>query len=196
MRVLYVGHDHDVPEDYCVGSVLCLSCVRNLTSVQIRVQDTAILRQHATLPPWLDGTPILIDDEEGEPLRGTAAYRALQALVSEERLAKRRQAPAASAHHDAGGGAPPPRLQPMASRQTGPAEPEPFAAPAHRADAPPPPLLDGESDGELEQGQDATDNGRATSVPSSNEKITEDVLQRFMEQRKASPASAVQPASR
>ena len=44
-----------------------------------------------------------------------------------------------------------------------------------------------------DEGFDATANGQVTNAPISGDKITEDDLQRFMQQRNSSPASAQPP---
>ena len=111
MKVLYVGHDRENPVDYCPGSVLCLSCVQKLRYTNIRVQDTAILRKHSALPEWLNGTPILIDDENGMPMRGIEAYRFLQSLVDGERAHPPVETGAEAAEPPQAAAAAPPRMQ-------------------------------------------------------------------------------------
>ena len=184
MKVLYVGHDLEHPSDYCPGSVLCLSCVSKLRHITIRVQDTRILKQHAPLPDWLNGTPILIDENEGNPICGIHAYRFLQELVHKEDAElinleqKRPRAPAEQPSNH--------RMQPINTRQ-------PSAKRRDVREEETPQALqesvmpDFEDDDEA---QDATSHGISHSASMSNDKVTDGDLQRFMAQRNASPASA------
>lgn len=196
-RVLYVGQDATNPNDYCPGSVLCLACVQQLRSTKINVQDTSVLRQRTSLPAWLNGTPLLIDDQGGRPMRGMEAYRYLQSLVQQESTdtATRRRRPPRAAMKAT---APPPmaRIDPSMTRQ-----------PAAKQQPPRIPHGDvrdfelAENGGDDDQAmsdedglQDATMHGSAASS-FSNDKVTENDLQRFMQQRNASPASATQSQS-
>jgi hypothetical protein len=188
-RVLYVGQDATNPNDYCPGSVLCLACVQQLRATKINVQDTSVLRQRASLPAWLNGTPILIDNQGGRPMRGMEAYRYLQSLVQQEStddtLRQRRPTPqrpmkAASA--------PPARIDPSMTRQPA-AKQRPRIPQSDVRDFEDAVVDDQTMSDDEDALQDATAHGNATTS-FSNDKVTEDDLQRFMQQRNASPASA------
>ena len=176
MKVLYIGHDNENPSDYCPGSVLCMSCVQKLSNTKIRIQDTSVLRKHAQLPEWLNGTPILIDDRDANPLRGIQAYRFLQKMVIEEKRVERTPPSRTETNHrKKQNPETQPRMQPAVTRQTNDEE----AMFAH--------MNEPEPDDEM---QDATENGTIASQMSSSDKVTDADLQRFMAQRNASPASA------
>lgn len=186
MKVLYIGHDFGEPSEFCPGSTLCLALVEKITTIPIRVQNCDILRKHQELPAWLNGTPILIDDEDEEALRGTQAVRYLQSVVRREEETVREEAPSQTAGGRIAAQATP-RLTPAQTRQ-------PSARP--RGDASQPPReQDVESamleEEELNTAQDATANGAGMeNVPLGSGKIDDTDLQRFMEARKKSPASA------
>lgn len=185
--VLYVGQDATNPQDYCPGSVLCLASVQKLRA-KINVQDTSVLRERASLPAWLNGTPILIDDQGGRPMRGMEAYRHLQSLVQKEAVEDRarERRPAA---RQAKAEAPMTRIDPAMTRQ--PSAKRTHLRPAEK-DEPEEAfaLSDGDDD---ETPVDATAHGQAASGAFSNEKVTDDDLQRFMQQRNASPAASASP---
>ena len=187
MRVLYVGRDRANPDNFCPGSMVCMSLVEKIR-IPIQVQDCSVLRRHQRMPDWLNGTPIYVDQStDAIPLRGTEAVRALQMLLSSQ--------PA-----EEGDDAPPPqsgavpRMQPMATR-------EPSVRPP-RADIVPPPPSNGNR--EVVRPDDMADddlppdtmaNGTSNNnAPMRDGKVTDDDLQRFMEARKQSPASAQPPS--
>ena len=160
--------------------------MQKLRTVKINVQDTKVLRKRANLPEWLNGTPILIDDQEGRPLRGMQAYRYLQDLVQQEESQAHTRTNTVA--RKAVSSVAPTRIDPEVTRQ-------PSASVRQRSAAPPqPPSTEpyDENDHEEEEDmpQDATAYGHAAERSYSNDKVTDDDLQRFMQQRNASPASA------
>lgn len=193
MKVLYVGHDNTEQNEFCPGSTVCMALVEKI-STTIRVQNCDILCQHQDLPEWLNGTPILIDDVTQEPYRGTQAVRVLQKILKMEEAARARKAekidrpppppqkPVTAARTVAHA---PPRMdpaqtrQPSLERQAGTSVPQEQAVESA--------MLDEE---ELDTAQDATANGSVENVPVGSGKIDDNDLQRFMEARKNSPASA------
>lgn len=186
MKVLYVGHDRENPADYCPGSILCLSSVNKLHHTNVRVQDTTILRQHSKLPDWLNGTPILIDDENGVAIRGIDAYRHLQSLVATER-----EHPVVENKPDSASTAPP-RMQAIPTRQTASKkEGDMFVAPQQQQ--PSAQTVDTMGFDDDDAPQDATSHGVDSTM--NNDKVTDQDLQRFMQQRNASPASAANPTN-
>lgn len=185
MKVLYVGHDNTEPNEFCPGSTVCMALVEKI-SAKIRVQNCDILRQHQDLPEWLNGTPILIDDVAQEPHRGTEAVRVLQKILKMEEAARKAepmeppplsQKPAAAARTVAHA---PPRMDPAQTRQPSSSK-QPEETEVESA------MLDAELP---DTTQDATANGSVENVPLGNGKIDDNDLQRFMEARKNSPASA------
>ena len=185
MKVLYVGHDQYEPSEYCAGSTVCMALVEKLSN-PIRVQNCDILRRHQELPDWLDGTPILIDEEDQHPLRGTQAVRYLQAcLRREEKMQmERAQAPPVTQqqHVATRPMSHAPRMQPAQTRQQKPDAPSNPEMVVESA------MLDSE---QIDTAQDATANGAGMeNIPLGTGKVDDNDLQRFMEARKNSPASA------
>lgn len=82
MIVLYVAHDLTDTEEMCPGSTVCLSIVEKIQENLINVQDCDILRESKHLPEWLNGTPILVDDNEGVPHKGKDAIKKLRMIAS------------------------------------------------------------------------------------------------------------------
>ena len=78
MNVLYVAHDKDDPSEMCPGSTVCLALVNEIKEGYINVQDCDILSQTKALPDWLNGTPIVINDEDGIAHRGKDAIKKLR----------------------------------------------------------------------------------------------------------------------
>ena len=188
MRVLYVGRDRANPESFCPGSMVCMSLVEKI-QLPIQVQDCSVLRRHQRMPDWLNGTPIYVDQStDATPLRGTDAVRALQTILSSQLPTEEENDPPPPPQSSAV-----PRMQPMATR-------EPSARPP-RPDIVPPPVSNKQR--EVVRPDDAADddlppdtmaNGTTSNAPMRDGKVTDDDLQRFMEARKQSPASA-QPSS-
>tara|TARA_B110000046_G_C12991052_1_gene397856 strand:- start:185 stop:784 length:600 start_codon:yes stop_codon:yes gene_type:complete len=191
MQVLYVGQDDAEPSEYCAGSTVCMALVEKI-SKPIRVQNCNILRRHQELPDWLTGTPILIDEEDQEPLRGTQAVRYLQAMLRNEEKAlyvERTRAPpgkpgqtARVATHA------PPRLEAAQTRQPtarmNDTIPNEATSPEQNVESA---MLDDEAP---DTAQDATANGaEVENVPLGTGKVDDTELQRFMEARKNSLAS-------
>ena len=82
MIVLYVAHDLSDSDEMCPGSTVCLSIVEKIEEGLINVQDCDILRESKELPEWLNGTPILVDDNEGVPHKGKDAIKKLRLIAS------------------------------------------------------------------------------------------------------------------
>ena len=80
MIVLYVAHDLEDHEMMCPGSTLCLSLMEKVEDSVINVQDCDVLRKSKILPGWLNGTPIVIDENEGVPYKGKHAIKKMRML--------------------------------------------------------------------------------------------------------------------
>ena len=175
MKILYVGRDNETVSSYCPGSLVCMAILEKLHA-DIQVQDCHILRESTVFPEWLNGTPIFIDRDVGVPLRGKEAVRHLQALLKEEEEAMKyeeQQQQLKAKAKAPSQGASPRMAQPVPpSRQ--PAEEEPLEVNAIDSG---------------EEPMDAMANG-AGNAPLRDDKVTDDELQRFMEARKQSPATA------
>lgn len=86
MIVLYVSHDNRNPDEFCPGSLVCISLVQQLDDNAVTIQNCDVLRaQGQEFPAWLNGTPILIDQDEGVPHRGSSAVQKLREMT--QRLA-------------------------------------------------------------------------------------------------------------
>lgn len=83
MIVLYVAHDHLDPDELCPGSLLCREVVKKLDA-EIVVQNCDLLRSEKNLPEWLNGTPILARDDGSLPLRGREALQHLRLMLREQ----------------------------------------------------------------------------------------------------------------
>lgn len=75
--VLYVAHDASRPDALCPGSRACLNALGALRDeCAVQVVDR-MLENALPLPEWLDGTPILVDTESRQALKGSDAYEYL-----------------------------------------------------------------------------------------------------------------------
>lgn len=187
MKVLYVGRSKQDPTEFCPGSLVCIALLEKLDE-QIEVQDCSILRQSQELPDWLNGTPIFIDRNNPEPKRGSDAVRALQHLVASQGSASKATQRNAQVSQQSSGNT---RMQPELTRMPGnPRENITRHEPAEsNTDVLP---FGGFDDDDK---MDATSNGAQPNAPISNEKITEQDLQAYMQMRNSSPASASSQAS-
>lgn len=153
-----------------------MTLVEKLDS-DVQVQNCTVLRQSTTLPAWLNGTPIYVDQDAGYgPLRGGEAIRALQELLETERAEKNEESRGRAPARPPGA---PPRMQPSMTRQ--PSEQSREDAPATTM----PPQMD-----EIDEAMDTMANGASSNAGVSDAKVTDDMLQRYMEARNSSPASA------
>jgi len=84
MDVLYVGSDKYDTDTMCPGSIVCLAIAEQISDDMISVQNCDVLRNtdDITLPDWLNGTPIFINEEEGVPYRGRDAVNQMKRLLS------------------------------------------------------------------------------------------------------------------
>lgn len=188
MHVLYVGYDRRNPQEFCPGSLLCMTLLEKLSTDDVRVQDTRILRQTEALPDWLNGTPILVSADDNVPYRGTDAVRVLQRMIESAPTVASPEhvvAPASKAR-----GAPPrmvpqPTRQPSAAPRTNHVESRPPQSATLTADA----IQDGGPDLDALP-PDTMENGKVENAAIRDDKVTDEDLQRYMEQRKNSAASA------
>jgi len=97
MNVLYIASDKDDDESMCPGSIVCLSIAEKLPDNMISIQNTDILRKTKEMPPWLNGTPIFINENEAFPYKGKDAIRKLQQVYNSIQDAKQTKTPAISA---------------------------------------------------------------------------------------------------
>ena len=84
MNVLYVGSDKHDNELMCPGSMICLALAEQIPDDTVSVQNCDILRRtdNISLPDWLNGTPIFINEDEGIPYRGRDAVNQLKRILS------------------------------------------------------------------------------------------------------------------
>ena len=70
--ILFVAADHAQPDRKCPGSRACIRVVSQ-SKLDVQVQDVAdAIDIDGELPPWFDGTPILLDEVSGAKGRGLA----------------------------------------------------------------------------------------------------------------------------
>lgn len=81
MNILYVSSDKTDPDVMCPGSIVCLAMAEKIPDSIISIQNCDILKQKKKLPPWLNGTPILINEEEQVPYRGRDAMKQMHILA-------------------------------------------------------------------------------------------------------------------
>tara|TARA_B110000046_G_scaffold130536_1_gene137084 strand:+ start:1410 stop:2030 length:621 start_codon:yes stop_codon:yes gene_type:complete len=195
--VLYVGRDKKDRDMYCPGSLVCLALVDKIEPA-IPVQDCSILLQTQVLPPWLNGTPILMDKTDPVPARGTDAVRVLQAHLKQQMQSAVSRAPSPLPPPP-----PKPRTAGLSSRMTPTNTRQPATKPR---DEPQGALEVQRGGGDMSTGadvffenadlevdmmpSDTMQNGQSSNAPLKDSKITEDDLQQFMEARKNSPAAA------
>lgn len=161
MNVLYVSQDKHDDTSMCPGSLVCLSIVEKLPDEIISVQNADILRRTTSdLPEWLDGTPILINEDEGVPYRGKDAIVKLQTIL--------RSLPPPSRSRSESTPESKQLSKPIKSRKTSEISAEP----------------------QKETLDDHFTMDVVVSEETKSDKITEQDLQRYMEMRNSSPASA------
>jgi hypothetical protein len=180
MKILYVGRDKAVPVQFCAGSLVCLSLVEKINE-RVEVQDCSILRMSQKMPEWLNGTPIYVDQRIGQPARGTEAVRELQNLLRQEDELNREKNNVPQRPHSMQ------TLPPVHTRQPSSSQENPHRTEgrdvAHGTGTD---LFVNNGDGyDGLEPQDATANGSSSNAPIRQDKVTEDDLQRYMEQRKA-----------
>ena len=70
--ILYVNKSYTQSDEYCAGSVQCLTRAAN--HADVLVQDvSSILAEGIELPLWLDGTPCLVDVASSTAYKGSQA---------------------------------------------------------------------------------------------------------------------------
>ena len=80
--VLYISQDKQNSEVFCPGSRECLRSI-NGNEGYINIQNVdAMLERGIELPPWLNGTPILVDVESKRALKGTDAVKGIVELIT------------------------------------------------------------------------------------------------------------------
>jgi hypothetical protein len=98
---LYVAKDNDDASAYCKGSTVCINMLKSLSNVPVTVQNVHVLMASQTLPPWLDGTPILVDTGSSRIYRGSDALFQISTMMSEEVQRREASSPKANAVEEA-----------------------------------------------------------------------------------------------
>tara|TARA_B100001778_G_scaffold306891_1_gene286537 strand:- start:429 stop:944 length:516 start_codon:yes stop_codon:yes gene_type:complete len=81
MNVLYVASDKKNKDAMCPGSIVCLAIAEKFSEDDISIQNCDILREQTDeIPDWLNGTPLFINEEEGIPYRGKDAIDKMNTL--------------------------------------------------------------------------------------------------------------------
>ena len=81
MNILYVASDKTDSDIMCPGSIVCLALAEKVPDSMISIQNCDILMQKKKLPSWLNGTPILINENEQVPFRGKDAIKQMNILI-------------------------------------------------------------------------------------------------------------------
>lgn len=165
MHVLYISKSN------CVGSSVALSIAQLIDGALLNIQNVDVLRKSQTLPDWLDGTPLLIDESVSIPYRGSRAIIELNGMAE-------KSSPPSSYGAPMGGGGPVGAVGAVgAIGAIG-------SVPTER----------GGSNTLHDQFQPLTSNvSMEPASDTSRDKITEDKVQELMEQRRKSAASQHQP---
>jgi hypothetical protein len=171
MNVLYVGSDKYDKELMCPGSMICLALAEQIPEDSISVQNCDILRRtdNISFPDWLNGTPIFINEDEGIPYRGRDAVNQLKRVLSNVlQKNKTSREPIQMSMNQ--------QMQPTIRQQTKPSMDQPTSA---------------------TETDSLEDHFKMDVVVQEDEprsgKITEQDLQKYMELRNNSPASAQPP---
>lgn len=77
--VLYTNKSYAQPGELCPGSKECVRLCKGRADVLVQDVD-AILRSGVDLPPWLDGTPTVVDMKTSQAAKGAAAIQMLEKL--------------------------------------------------------------------------------------------------------------------
>ena len=165
MKVLYVARDLSNPEFMCPGSLACLAVMKNIPPDVVNIQDCDVLRQSQEMPDWLNGTPLYIDQEDGIPYRGKTALQILQS-ISESYSVREKEV----------------QVEKPKSKRSMPPQQQ-------RSETIPPPSPKRE-----EIGPSSLDDDFKMEVQpfeeSTNSKVTEEDLQKFINARNQSPAAS------
>lgn len=177
MRILYVARDKNVPGQFCAGSMACLKLAEELDDTQLTVQDCNVLRRSQALPDWLNGTPILVEDVDGIPYRGSDAVRTLAQIVASHKASRNATASSEAKSYS---------LRPACSRVP-PAEDAPFKNANNAARRPrTPETKAGKDDAPFGDEQEPSPFQTVLSSGTQelrNDKITESDVQKYMAQR-------------
>lgn len=80
--VLYISQDKQNSEVFCPGSRECLKAI-NGNEAYVNIQNVdAMLERGIELPPWLNGTPILVDVESKRALKGSDAVKGIVEIIT------------------------------------------------------------------------------------------------------------------
>ena len=80
--LLYVAKDKR-KSSYCPGSRACLEIIGHIQNPDIQIQNVnKLISDGIELPGWLNGSPILVNKNTGEIMRGTAAVEFLKKQIN------------------------------------------------------------------------------------------------------------------
>lgn len=83
-HVLYVASDRLNPSQMCRGSSKCMSIAKHPSLKQsVLIQNVDILRKKQPIPPWLNGTPVLIDRTTSQIIKGSPAIDTLKEMLQQ-----------------------------------------------------------------------------------------------------------------
>ena len=175
MNVLYVASDKQYKKVMCPGSTVCIALAKDIPENMLSIQNCDILKQSTQeIPDWLDGTPLLINEKEGIPYRGREAINKMHELINliKSRPKKRRE----------------PESQ-LTSQQNSNQTLQNSSQTLQESSIDIQPSNNGQSSLDDHFKMDVQPQLEETR----SDKITEQDLQKYMELRNASPASAAPP---
>lgn len=92
--ILYIAPDVHDASRFCPGSRAAVDLMEERAMDGVLVQNVQVLRQRgAKLPPWLSGTPTLVDKAQSVAFKGTQAVRRLQELAHADEAARVEERP-------------------------------------------------------------------------------------------------------
>lgn len=103
--VLYVNADRDSPSQLCRGSREAMKLTKAIQE-DVHVQNIQpLLKSGKPLPPWLDGSPILVDTTTKQAFKGSSALDVLSSATKAPSPSKKEEilgmtAPGEKAHFD------------------------------------------------------------------------------------------------
>lgn len=79
--VLYIAQSRRNHDEFCPGSKAAIEAAHAAQSSVLVQNVDVMIERGVELPPWLDGTPILVNTEARQALKGSAAIAYLRELA-------------------------------------------------------------------------------------------------------------------
>ena len=193
-HVLYVGHDKLQPQQYCPGSTACLKLAKVISKDVLIVQDCGVLlEKDVTFPRWLKGTPTLVDRESSNVIVGSEAIEYLRQMKASTTQAAPR---GAEGHSVQNAHTMPEAQRPTVAVERSAERPrDDFSAPAGSPSVEMETIEPTEASGGANTEEAFAPQVDPSQLIERDGKVTEDDLQKFMQQRNAGRAQTAPPPS-